>query len=696
MLIYFFLVLFGASVHGLQFVRVTSTSTFMRSGSSSAVAMDFTVYKAVLVSALGVLDAGQVGLVGTLTAQIVDRSNDRVVVGPVTFNSGDARTGDSNPFAFKNVTNTRLEPGVYSLMSVGFESDALQSTQNGDAVLAGDSGDGAILITAAGEGGTALLPSTLTRFFPGGFVAGATFLFTVAAASAPTPLSSLRLFRDCEEVACAGLATGDYNVSGQVRFCDNNAAGGGWMRLWRANDSTCEENGWSSARNVQSAGSRVDPRGCRPATGVCAARNTTASPFDFREVRGADWAAWVLGTPDGVHVSRLCDGMIVRGSGGNVVWAFPVALSTEGEFFRRCPCAADFTNSTLTVGNLNTIGPFFTCDRVEFLNMSQVWQPLFNVPSPFLCTSVPGVIAQSFRRVLTSPHRILSVSICKDQEDINEDLKLASGDLFVRATPGFSVLTHCPTTTTAATTTTATTTTATTRAATTTTTTATTMGTRAATTTTTATTTTATTRAATPITVALTTATLTLMSTLATTQAPTISTPTTTTTTTAATTMTTTTTMDTLQQSPSTSIEVPATTAQQTMLDLTTIADEDDTVLIAGAVGGGLCALLLLGTVVLVVCRSRKKSTQEQQQEQHSVSVATDGYGTLPSSFAALASARGGIEMDSSREMEVLTARTLSTDAVNYATLPSLNTKPVTVTYDEGRMSAMQHAVDFT
>jgi hypothetical protein len=108
----FFFVLFVDAVRGLQFVRVTSTSASVRSGSSSAVAMDFTVYKSVLVSALGVLDAEQVGLVGTLTAQIVDRSNDRVVVGPVTFNSGDARTGDANPFAFKNVTSTRLEPGV--------------------------------------------------------------------------------------------------------------------------------------------------------------------------------------------------------------------------------------------------------------------------------------------------------------------------------------------------------------------------------------------------------------------------------------------------------------------------------------------------------------------------------------------------------------------------------------------------------
>jgi hypothetical protein len=201
-------------------------------------------------------------------------------------------------------------------MAIGFQSDPLQSTRMGDSVLAGDSGDGAILITAAGEGGTALLPSTLTNFFPGEFVAGATFLFTVASVNAPTALSSPRLFRDCEEVACAGLGSGEYNISGQVRFCDNGAAGGGWMRLWRANESTCESNNWSSGRNVQSAGSRVDPRGCRPATGVCTARNTTAAPFDFREVRGINWAAWVLGTPDGVHVSRLCDGIIVRGGGG--------------------------------------------------------------------------------------------------------------------------------------------------------------------------------------------------------------------------------------------------------------------------------------------------------------------------------------------------------------------------------------------
>jgi hypothetical protein len=87
-----------------------------------------------------------------------------------------------------------------------------------------------------------------------------------------------------------------HNIQGQARFCDTEMAGGGWLRLWRANESTCEQNGWSSARNPSALG--VDPFGCRPGNELCTGKRID-SPFAFAEVRGGNWIVWAQNSPNG-------------------------------------------------------------------------------------------------------------------------------------------------------------------------------------------------------------------------------------------------------------------------------------------------------------------------------------------------------------------------------------------------------------
>ena len=286
-MISFVLLVLFAFAQALQFSRVNQTAghTLWTSG----LGMDFTVTSAIDVSAIGIIDADAPGISGTLTAQIVDRSNDRVAVGPVSVSQGqgDARANDSNPFVFKPMPSVRLAPGVYCLTSIGFIADKVVTTGTGGvsgSVVVGDSGGGAVLVTGAVNGGSDLLSSTQRNYAagPDNFHAGATFVFSVAV-SRPAVSPPLRtVFPDCEAVACAGLPTGDYHIGGQLRFCDNDMAGGGWMRLWRANETSCESNGWSSARNPFVAG--VDPMGCRAAPHSCRRGLQVDSPFTFNEI----------------------------------------------------------------------------------------------------------------------------------------------------------------------------------------------------------------------------------------------------------------------------------------------------------------------------------------------------------------------------------------------------------------------------
>jgi hypothetical protein len=425
--------------NSLQFLRATTyAGALNQSGVGNG--MEFTVYHAIDVTSIGVFDGDERGFNGSLSVRIFDRSTDRVVVGPVVVNSSDARIDDQNPFAFQNMTSVRLSPGVYSLIAIG--SSAIDRWLNAreapGSVVAGDSGDGAVLITNTIYGGNGLSASTPSGFSTGIFVAGATFLFEVVprtAVTLPQPQ-----YADCEAVACAGLSSGEYNIRGNARFCDNNESGGGWLRLWRANDTTCEANGWTSMRNVVAVGS--DPPGCRPTTSCLG--NRINAPYAFSEVRGSNWIVWALGTPDAFESPPPCEGVVIRDGNGSHVWALAAGNPTLRTAL--CPCDPMFTNSSFNWPNRVDAGDHWTCDRVP-TQTGGAWTKLFDGTASFLCSSRTNATAGdllSFQRVIESPQASLSVALCVDQSPTMEDLKLASGDLFVRATVGFDKTKHCP------------------------------------------------------------------------------------------------------------------------------------------------------------------------------------------------------------------------------------------------------------
>jgi hypothetical protein len=440
-----------STVGALQFLRTTQSAGHIHY--SSSVGIDFTVQSAIDVSAIGIVDTDAPGFAGTPSAQIVDRTNDQVVVGPVIVNASDFRKDDANPFAFQNVTVTRLLPGVYCLTSIGFGVDKILTSYVGPgSVVAGDSGGGAVMITAAGEGGAGLLSSTLTSVTPGYFYAGATFLFKVAPVP-PAPPVPAAVYTDCEQVTCAGLKSGMHNIQGQARFCDTEMAGGGWLRLWRANESTCEQNGWSSARNPSALG--VDPFGCRPGNELCTGKRID-SPFAFVEVRGGNWIVWAQNSPNGFDSISQADGVLIRDGGGALVWTLIAGSAVSPAM--TCPCSStgNYTASPAGQRNENSTGAFYSCDR--HATRSTSWIRLFQY-GPFHCSGLPSGDLLWFQRTLASPQRAVVIAICKDEVDRDEDLKLSSGDLYVRAKPGFDKTRDCPTTTTTSTATSRTTTT---------------------------------------------------------------------------------------------------------------------------------------------------------------------------------------------------------------------------------------------
>lgn len=237
----------------------------------------------------------------------------------------------------------------------------------------------------------------------------------------------MRSFADCEAVACASLGAGHYNIHGQLRYCDSD----GWMRLWRVGDSTCEQYGWTSNRNATLRGSVVDPVGCRPATPTCTPVPTQPAPFGFRQVRAANWEMWLLNNATGFNFTapdgRLCDGVTVRDASDNNVFVF----AGTGYADARCPC--DATAQAATSERLSNAS--WACGHVNTTTTAtQQWKPLS--ADDQLCTS------RNKWTTLASPQTVLKVLLCRDILSQQEDLKLASGDLFVRATVDFNAQ-HC-------------------------------------------------------------------------------------------------------------------------------------------------------------------------------------------------------------------------------------------------------------
>jgi hypothetical protein len=413
----------------LQLIGVLNATGNNMHGES--IGVDFTVYSPIAINAVGVLDADEPGIVGPLSVYIMDRANNSTIFGPYNF-SASARADDANPFIFQNVS-IRLDVGVYVLVSNGFTVDKFVHTGRypespGEAVVLGVNTPEVVVTNgvfgAVGSG--IVVPDHVDVY---NLYAAATFLFTVPA-KPPLSLPS-RSFADCEEVACAGLAPGEYNIRGQLRHCDAD----GWMRLWRVTDSTCEQNGWTSSRNPNPSSNLneieiVDPFGCRPGSIACSLTPTERAPFLFRQVRATDWSMWQLKSLDGSNAGdHLCDGVTVRDASNNPVFVFAaVGTGTVGS---QCPC------EELDTTTLRLSGAPWTCGRKQVEGGERKWELLSANDDRMVCKGT------NQWHTLAAPQSFLRVSLCLDSGPEDEDLKLLSGDLYVRATENFDTRHHC-------------------------------------------------------------------------------------------------------------------------------------------------------------------------------------------------------------------------------------------------------------
>lgn len=406
--------------------------------------VDVTVQRPVKVLSLGVLDAGAPGLSRDVLALIIDRET-LVAVANVTLLRSERRDNDTRPFVLRPV-NVVLQKRAYSVVTVGFDDEPAMSTAFGDVVSATDSNS--LLVTAGTfvDNGSFVVDRSLVHL-------GATFSFAPIDADAPQ-----NGFRDCEAVACQGLPSGRYAVGdGSLRYCDNDAAGGGWTRLWSLADSTCETFGWTSSRSIIS-GQLADPFGCRPQTIGGAPALVAESPFAFAEVRGSNFRIFGAGSLDAFGFGAHPDGVLVKDEADETIWLFSVGSSIES--FTRCPCDAMFKNDTMSVRNLARF-PFHSCSTITYKDGAG-WSELF-----LNTTAQPGCETFDppfFQRTLPAPRSALFVQLFKDHAELDEDLKLVTAELFVRRTAGFSRAMCPPTTTTTAATAATTTTTSSTLA----------------------------------------------------------------------------------------------------------------------------------------------------------------------------------------------------------------------------------------
>jgi hypothetical protein len=331
-----------------------------------------------------------------------------------------------------------LQPGVYSIL-VRWNSDrdqcGISMPGNGTDVVQATAAITGLLSSATRPGITSVSSVDLLAV---------TFRFTVIPKPPPPPLMVATEFVDCEAVACAGLPTGEYSVQGRRTFCDNDEAGGGWTRIWRLNDSSCESNGWTSGRNIHATG--VDPVGCRSGKSICSpSKNITSSNHSFAEVMGKNWEIWAFGSLDSFASD---DGVFVTADRSRL-WTFSISFPSATSRASRCPCDPLFSSAGSTgsaaLQRINDTGGDYFCDVAE---SNITFSPVFQGMGPNLC-SPKGRGRRSFQKVLTEQQRqwALGVLVCKSQSDSNEDVKLGALDLYARRTASFDRA-KCSTTTT--------------------------------------------------------------------------------------------------------------------------------------------------------------------------------------------------------------------------------------------------------
>lgn len=167
---------------------------------SSSLGLDFDVLAAINVLSLGVFDAGQDGISGTLYAQIFDRSTQSAVTDLLSFDNLDpgSLTGGSR---FKDLLSpVTLGMGEYSIVAWGFSSSDMNGNSGflnpGFNLSTLNDGGGLISFVGTGRFDNAIIP--IPGSFPAGIDGGPpnryhAGTFTYEAAPVPEPGSLLLL-----------------------------------------------------------------------------------------------------------------------------------------------------------------------------------------------------------------------------------------------------------------------------------------------------------------------------------------------------------------------------------------------------------------------------------------------------------------------------------------------------------------------
>jgi hypothetical protein len=166
----------------------TPTTTLGNQNYSDNLGLDFTVVKAIRVTALGAFDSGADGISTDITVGIYDLANSVFVSPILNFNSTTA-TGVSS-YAFRDITPFILGPGSYSIIARGFNSTDLNFNTNidpginGSSTITFDSLGGSLVNGTSRYGGGAAPggPSSVVFPFQSAFAGG-----TFVAAAIPEP-----------------------------------------------------------------------------------------------------------------------------------------------------------------------------------------------------------------------------------------------------------------------------------------------------------------------------------------------------------------------------------------------------------------------------------------------------------------------------------------------------------------------------
>jgi len=260
------------------------------------------------------------------------KDSDRVIWSG-SFTADEARKDATNPFVFR-ATSFVLSPGLYTLATTTTSAVGNRFyDESAENATRGRRADTPYVVATGSVWGP---PDRVDEVFSaagveanGALYIAATLVFDILDNGAPALPANV--YDDCESVACANLPSGTYNIKGALQVCDNDNEGGGWMRLWSAENFPCETTaGWTSSRSIRSSTDRLGCRVAPPKTG-CTAVSTPVAPFAFNEVRHSGFAIYGLGSPDAFGFTQdVADGVLAMRGGVEHV-AILVRTSLSGQ-----------------------------------------------------------------------------------------------------------------------------------------------------------------------------------------------------------------------------------------------------------------------------------------------------------------------------------------------------------------------------